>query len=87
MAYPGMDLSVMRFKVYFGVSSRSKLIKFLFSRLFCKNCGFRVFCYIRVKRSIISHVETSFSIACIRNTWTVALIDYQLSFVHFRLTY
>ena len=37
MAYPVMDLSVMRFKVYFGVSSRSKLIKFLFSQLFCKN--------------------------------------------------
>ena len=28
---------IIGFKVYFGVSSRSKLIKFLFSRLFCEN--------------------------------------------------
>ena len=35
----------MGFKVYFV--SRSKLIKFLFSRLFCENFDLKVFCYIQ----------------------------------------
>ena len=48
----------MEFKVYFRVSSRSKLIKFLFRDCFVR-IEFRVFCYIRVKRKIISHEETN----------------------------
>ena len=62
LAYPFYCLPgygfIMRFKVYFGVSSRSKLIKLLFLDCFVR-IEFRVFCYIRVKRKIISHEETN----------------------------
>ena len=49
---------IMGFKVYFGVSSRSKLVRFLFLDCLVR-IEFRVFCYIRVKRNIISHEETN----------------------------
>ena len=51
----------------FTLESRHEVSWLSFSFLDCfVRIGFRVFCYIRVKRNIISHVETSFSIACIK---------------------
>ena len=57
LAYPVMDLL---WDSRFTLESRHEVIRLSFSFLDCfVRIGFRVFCYIRVKRNIISHAETN----------------------------